>query len=1113
MKKNFYYFSIFLLVGMFGIVNVNALTQFVNNEGEFYDAINESTIETVKLNSDVTIDTNKIIMHSSSLKKVIDLNGHTLTTSSGLSFEIYGSYLNFEVVITDTSSSQSGKLQSLVSSTDALNFLTNVENKFTLKIENIEFNSNLKNSNLFFVSGTSGYNIPSFEFFSKNVKASGAYKLLRTQRTNATSINLENFEYLKNHTSSGIFLYNDSQKSFSELFDSNTQDLFIDGILQEDLTVLSKDVNANYSFKIKNKTALTAEAINIGDVEIGWGETSYDLKITNNFSSDVTLNSVTLSNDTGFKIGGVLPVTISGNNFNDSLKVITRAGLAAGHYTSTIIGTDTLGNTYDLGTVSFNVKKKTNNATISMADWTYGESASEPNITNNDSSNQPTFKYRNSSGVWSDDIPTIPGNYILKVMIDGDDTFLDFDDETNFEILKKGIFITDVTITSKPYNYNSPELTNDLVNYSETIPGVTEVRLINLHDSGGGTLLNVGTDFADVYFIIKESQRDYYLFEGNDNPIQLIKENVQYTILEGENNFILNDPNIGDIDMTTLFIKSGESLDLSGHFNLDVDFFKNKVIATIPTPYPGLSLDGLQLNATTNASAGKIEINLLLPAFDNNNDGNNEYPQVNKKIYVEIIEKIPLTIEGLTDNQVFTYNGSPYTPLGTLTIQDGLVQVSDLETIYYGINSTSYNSPDAPTNAGEYKVTYKIPNTNPIYVGSVTYNFTIKKATPLLPAVDELEGIFGNLLNTVSLPDGYSWHVPTTTMNMAGIQTYEAIYTPSDIDNFIIVENISINVLVKKEYSLTTESLGNGNVLPPILEILDGSLVEIEFMPDPGYEIDEVKVNGVVTNVTDNTLELIINEDTHVVVSFKKEIYSINILDYDPKGVTVTPSGLVHLEYGSNLEILIDVNPAYRLLYVKVNDIDRTKDMILNKLVLENISANQTIEILVEEIIDDSTNTTTNKNIGTNSGQGTGTSTGSGISYSFTEGSDQEIILSNKKDAIFEINALFSLFKEIRVDDTLLDPTNYTVTEGSTIVTLKESYLKTLKEGKYTLKVLFKDGGVAKTTFSIANSAAIENAKADESNNTWCYIISGIVILIAIITFVVLFKRYKERKN
>ena len=55
-------------------------------------------------------------------------------------------------------------------------------------------------------------------------------------------------------------------------------------------------------------------------------------------------------------------------------------------------------------------------------------------------------------------------------------------------------------------------------------------------------------------------------------------------------------------------------------------------------------------------------------------------------------------------------------------------------------------------------------------------------------------------------------------------------------------------------------------------------------------------------------------------------------------------------------------------------------------------------------------------------------------------------------------SATLSKFREVRVDDTVVDSSNYTLTEGSTIVTFKESYLKSLSIGDHTLKIVSTDG-------------------------------------------------------
>lgn len=66
----------------------------------------------------------------------------------------------------------------------------------------------------------------------------------------------------------------------------------------------------------------------------------------------------------------------------------------------------------------------------------------------------------------------------------------------------------------------------------------------------------------------------------------------------------------------------------------------------------------------------------------------------------------------------------------------------------------------------------------------------------------------------------------------------------------------------------------------------------------------------------------------------------------------------------------------------------------------------------------------------------------------------------------FTSNAAFADFIKVQVDGKDLDASNYTVKEGSTIVTLNAAYLETLSVGKHTLEIESKNG-IAKTEFTI----------------------------------------------
>lgn len=85
------------------------------------------------------------------------------------------------------------------------------------------------------------------------------------------------------------------------------------------------------------------------------------------------------------------------------------------------------------------------------------------------------------------------------------------------------------------------------------------------------------------------------------------------------------------------------------------------------------------------------------------------------------------------------------------------------------------------------------------------------------------------------------------------------------------------------------------------------------------------------------------------------------------------------------------------------------------------------------------------------------------------EGAGQAITVDTAKDLTFRSNAPLEFFQKVLVDDKEVASENYVLTEGSTIVTLKTSFLKTLGVGEHKLSVV-STTGTAETTFTVAEA-------------------------------------------
>lgn len=86
------------------------------------------------------------------------------------------------------------------------------------------------------------------------------------------------------------------------------------------------------------------------------------------------------------------------------------------------------------------------------------------------------------------------------------------------------------------------------------------------------------------------------------------------------------------------------------------------------------------------------------------------------------------------------------------------------------------------------------------------------------------------------------------------------------------------------------------------------------------------------------------------------------------------------------------------------------------------------------------------------------------------DGKGQTMVVDAAKDLSFRSSAPLEFFQKVLVDDEEVAAENYVLTEGSTIVTLKTSFLKTLGVGEHRLSVV-SSTGTAQTTFTVAEAA------------------------------------------
>lgn len=157
-------------------------------------------------------------------------------------------------------------------------------------------------------------------------------------------------------------------------------------------------------------------------------------------------------------------------------------------------------------------------------------------------------------------------------------------------------------------------------------------------------------------------------------------------------------------------------------------------------------------------------------------------------------------------------------------------------------------------------------------------------------------------------------------------------------------------------------------------------------------------------------------------------------------GGTISPGGTTTVSAAGQLTYTIKANEGYYIADVKV---DGSEVTATTSYTFSDVNTDHTIEVTFKQ--ESQTPDNTYQII-------------DGANSSWTPDSDGNITIRGNGD--------FSKFTGVKVDGNLIDKSNYTAKEGSTIITLKASYLNTLSAGTHTVEILWTDGS-ASTTFTI----------------------------------------------
>lgn len=92
------------------------------------------------------------------------------------------------------------------------------------------------------------------------------------------------------------------------------------------------------------------------------------------------------------------------------------------------------------------------------------------------------------------------------------------------------------------------------------------------------------------------------------------------------------------------------------------------------------------------------------------------------------------------------------------------------------------------------------------------------------------------------------------------------------------------------------------------------------------------------------------------------------------------------------------------------------------------------------------------------------------VRYTIISGDGQTYVLKSGKTISFTCDGDISLFTGLEIDGEPVDTDSYTVSEGSTVAELRDTYLDTLSKGEHTIRFIYENGESNDASFTVTDA-------------------------------------------
>ena len=131
--------------------------------------------------------------------------------------------------------------------------------------------------------------------------------------------------------------------------------------------------------------------------------------------------------------------------------------------------------------------------------------------------------------------------------------------------------------------------------------------------------------------------------------------------------------------------------------------------------------------------------------------------------------------------------------------------------------------------------------------------------------------------------------------------------------------------------------------------------------------------------------------------------------------------------------------------------------------------------------------------------------------YFITSGANQSWKKGTSTGVSVTSNGDFAKFIGIKVDGILIDAANYIAVSGSTVVTLKASYLETLALGAHTVEFVFSDGSV-QTGLTVLKATGTTSPQTGDGSNMLSWLVVLLVSILGCLS-VLVWRKWRHLKG